>query len=222
MENTIKNMELILTKMGIELGNNGVNQAKTLSNTYSSLLKQYMEGINYNSLLPLSHTESLNWQRAIVLQHFDKVNQMINNKLKEAEYVAANNLSVVSDKLTRSASDLKGLIGRDARIDNLPQNKVKESEKIKHVAIFGKDFNSSQVQFTKLRSQFLDEIKSELFNGKMSIFRVDGMEVRAVKYSDSFRGLRLDEIYIDVNLPISALNVVKSLKKDKNVSIHYF
>lgn len=117
---------------------------------------------------------------------------------------------------------MKGLIGRDARINNLPQNKVKESEKIKHVAIFGRDFNSSQAQFTKLRSQFLDEIKSELFNGEMSIFRVDGMEVRAVKYSDSFRGLRLDEIYIDVNLPISALNVVKSLKKDKNVSIHYF
>lgn len=73
MENTIKNMELILTKMGIELDIDGINQAKTLSNTYSSLLKQYMEGINYNSLLPLSHTESLNWQRVIVLQHFDKV-----------------------------------------------------------------------------------------------------------------------------------------------------
>lgn len=222
MENTIKNMDLALTKMEMELNKDGINQAKTLSNTYNSLLKQYMNGIDYKVPLALLHIESLNWQHARLLKLFDKANQLTNSKLEESYYTDANNLSVVSDKLSRSASELKGFLGREARIYSLPQNRNKENERVKQVAIFGINHHSVSGKYMELRKRFEKDILTAINSNQELSFETKDLKVTAVKYSDSQRGRRLDEIYVDSELSISSLNTIKMMQREKNTPIHYF
>lgn len=222
MENTIKNMGLALTKMEMELNQDGINQAKTLSNTYNSLMKQYISGTDYNIPLKISHVENLNWQHVRLLKLFGAVNKMVSRMLEEQRYVGANNLSVVSDKLIRSASELKSFLGSEARINNLSQNRNKEIERVKQVTIFGMSHNSASNKYMELRKIFENDIIKTINSAHELSFETKDLKVVALKFSDSHRGYRLDEIYVDKELTISSLNLIQMMKRDKNTLVHYF
>lgn len=95
--------------------------------------------------------------------------------------------------------------------------------KLKNVGIFGLDFASAKEKYESIRKNIdMDDARKEENRAGEIILTTDDLKIVVKGYSDAFRGMRLDEIYVDKNLKISDLHTIQKMKKEKDAPVHYF
>lgn len=119
---------------------------------------------------------------------------------------------------------MTGVMWMDIITDQLEKiNKKNEQKKsMKHVAIFGMNRDKSSDKYHELRKQFLPEIKKENSKYHTSSFETEELSVEESTYSDSYRGKRFDEIYVDSDLSIKDLENIKLMKKSEQSRIIFY
>jgi hypothetical protein len=105
MENTIKNMELILDKALLELSTNGNIQAvKTLMNTYRTLLAP----LSYQTVSG-KYLDTFRSQKILLTELKSSIDEKISSKINHQDYKSADNLAIASDRVAKSLGELATL-----------------------------------------------------------------------------------------------------------------
>ncbi|QJI52455.1 hypothetical protein [Psychrobacillus phage Perkons] len=108
MEQTIKNMELIILKMDKELNSRNTYSTSTLVNTYYILLRNLIDYAPSNLTDDeISKMEVQYWSLKYVNR---KSNDLINRSLEQSQYKEAETLSIFSSKIDKILNDITNFI----------------------------------------------------------------------------------------------------------------
>lgn len=105
MEQTIKNMELILVNVNKELTLNNYSSSKTLMNTYKTLCDRFLR-MSPSSKDIGKHIENLNKQQAVLEATFKTVENLIHEKLLKRKYKEADTLTETNRRIENVKRDL--------------------------------------------------------------------------------------------------------------------
>lgn len=103
MEQTIKNMELIIKKLNKELNDKNYSACKTMMNTYGTLLNRF-------STLSHDHEKSLAAQNENLIRLFGKIETLTYMSLREQSYKVSNVLAETSRRIENSSNIIQGLM----------------------------------------------------------------------------------------------------------------
>lgn len=107
MEQTIKNMELIITKFKKELNNENYSACKTMMNTYSTLLERFSRA---ESVDTTNNEKSLTLQREKLIELFSRIENLTYTKLQEHGYKESDTLAETSRRIENSSNKIQALI----------------------------------------------------------------------------------------------------------------
>lgn len=185
MNKSMENLTKVLVAVEYELNGNNDREVKTLMNTYRTLLDKFKELPSESEVLT-EIIEILTKHKIKLQELHEKVENIVSTMIVNREYKILDNLVEIDRRIEKSISDISLIIKSYNRFLNKPENNK--------VAILSRTKNRA----ISLLKQIVGENCDALINDKHSyVVQDDEKTYYAFGYSQSIRGRKFNEIYID-------------------------
>lgn len=108
MENTVKLLDLTLTKVATELENKNFNATKTLMNTYRNLLQRFLRTPYANKKLE-DYKEPLKIQKERLNKLFLEAEKSLFLSLNNSEYKDGDTLSMILERIELTTNQIEDM-----------------------------------------------------------------------------------------------------------------
>lgn len=185
MNKSMENLTKVLVAVEYELNGNNDREVKTLMNTYRTLLDKFKES-PFDTEVLTQCIDKFTKHKIKLQELHEKVENGISNMIFNRKYKIVDNLVEIDRRMEKSIVDINFIIESYNRVLNKPINNK--------VAIFSRNKNRA----ISLLKQIVGENCEGLMNDKHSyVLQDDKKTYYAFGYSQSIRGRKFNEIYID-------------------------